>query len=677
MDALPSSIPISRSDGLPKSGRVVTFYSFKGGVGRSMAVANVGALFARWGKKVLMVDFDLEAPGLDAYFRFGAASPRERSAGLVDMLTAVNEMASPNWRKFVTPVTLPNGGSIDLMHAGRDDGGYSNRLAKLTWNQMFAERDLGGFLERWRQDLIGEFGYDYTLIDSRTGITDIGGICTIHLPDILLGFVTTTIQSLSGLKSAFSGASKGHAKFPVERHRLLLLPIGARDESARAYGSSMEWRGRYAQELGEFMWWRPKDTSPETIFDWLRIPYETHWSFGEQLPVLEEEVENPKNLAFSYFQIAQLIDNGFDWSAVKARASDSEAIAVREAELRADFQRQELARRSTAKRLMLVTVVLSTAIVVITITWWLIVERSRSAQLEELRNRAEEAAAMQREAAIAQRQEFERAEKAKSESQRFALTLGQAYDAFGARNYDAAVRLFSDAITLNSRSGEAYRGRAQAIERLAYTSVKLNAGQKKILFEEAVGDYANWVDLDPLQSRRIIVAKGATDRSRFDVVASQAEKLLQEGPTKGNAKQMLDVLVNAQRKAGESSQAGQTLAKAINEYSRIVGGKPTPASGASNSAVQNNSAPPSRSESGVDARQGAGGPIPAPEVIRDARGGEITPTPKLGTPALGENRVPSNRAPLRGAEDFPSTGSNRFQFNRAPRDADGTPARSK
>ena len=47
---------------------IYTFYSFKGGVGRSMALANVAELFCAKKLNVLMVDFDLEAPGLERYF---------------------------------------------------------------------------------------------------------------------------------------------------------------------------------------------------------------------------------------------------------------------------------------------------------------------------------------------------------------------------------------------------------------------------------------------------------------------------------------------------------------------------------------------------------------------------------------------------------------------------------
>jgi hypothetical protein len=49
-------------------GRVITFYSYKGGTGRSMALANVAWILASNGYRVLAVDWDLEAPGLHRYF---------------------------------------------------------------------------------------------------------------------------------------------------------------------------------------------------------------------------------------------------------------------------------------------------------------------------------------------------------------------------------------------------------------------------------------------------------------------------------------------------------------------------------------------------------------------------------------------------------------------------------
>ena len=53
----------------PRNGRIVTFYSFKGGTGRTMALANVAWILAANGKRVLIADWDLESPGLHRFFQ--------------------------------------------------------------------------------------------------------------------------------------------------------------------------------------------------------------------------------------------------------------------------------------------------------------------------------------------------------------------------------------------------------------------------------------------------------------------------------------------------------------------------------------------------------------------------------------------------------------------------------
>ena len=56
---------------------ICTFYSYKGGVGRSMALANVADRLCRYGLKTLIVDFDLEAPGLERYFPIDMQAARQ------------------------------------------------------------------------------------------------------------------------------------------------------------------------------------------------------------------------------------------------------------------------------------------------------------------------------------------------------------------------------------------------------------------------------------------------------------------------------------------------------------------------------------------------------------------------------------------------------------------------
>ena len=69
------------------TGKIITFYSYKGGAGRSLALANVAWILASRGKRVLCVDWDLEAPGLHRYFGPFLNDPQlARSRGVIDWL---------------------------------------------------------------------------------------------------------------------------------------------------------------------------------------------------------------------------------------------------------------------------------------------------------------------------------------------------------------------------------------------------------------------------------------------------------------------------------------------------------------------------------------------------------------------------------------------------------------
>src|SRR5262245_49578402 len=69
---------------------IITFYSYKGGVGRSMALANIAELLYRRGLRVIVVDWDLEAPGLENYFlsEEQELEMARTQLGVIDLLTA-------------------------------------------------------------------------------------------------------------------------------------------------------------------------------------------------------------------------------------------------------------------------------------------------------------------------------------------------------------------------------------------------------------------------------------------------------------------------------------------------------------------------------------------------------------------------------------------------------------
>ena len=179
---------------------IITFYSYKGGVGRTMALVNVAAELVRRGRKVLVVDFDLEAPGLETYERLRSKQPH---AGMVEFVTQfMRTRQAPDVRDFLYP-TEPigtKGGQLWVMPAGRRDSAYREALVNLSWKRLY--HDFMGFeffedtKKQWEEDLKP----DYVLIDSRTGETDVLGICTRQLPDTVVVLFIPDEQNLAGLE---------------------------------------------------------------------------------------------------------------------------------------------------------------------------------------------------------------------------------------------------------------------------------------------------------------------------------------------------------------------------------------------------------------------------------------------------------------------------------------------
>jgi MinD-like ATPase involved in chromosome partitioning or flagellar assembly len=179
---------------------VITFYSFKGGVGRTMALVNTAAELARRGRKVLLVDFDLEAPGLNTY---DLLRPEKPQPGIVEYVTEFHQTRhSPLVTDFLyeaNPIGK-KGGKLWVMPAGRGDAEYRRLLNALSWRKLYQEED--GFLlfEDTRLQWEAELHPDYVLIDARTGHTDIEGICTRQLADAVVVVFYPNEQNLAGLR---------------------------------------------------------------------------------------------------------------------------------------------------------------------------------------------------------------------------------------------------------------------------------------------------------------------------------------------------------------------------------------------------------------------------------------------------------------------------------------------
>ncbi|MGO9262131.1 MAG: MinD/ParA family protein [Bryobacteraceae bacterium] len=180
---------------------VITFYSFKGGVGRTMAMVNAATQLVKSGRNVLLVDFDLEAPGLDA---FPVLRPEVPVPGIVEYVTDYlsTGCAPPVTRYVSSCIGLGNGtGHLWIMPSGVRNGSYSSRLQAIGWQDLYSQHDGYLLFEDLRAQWESHLKPDYVLIDSRTGHTDVGGICTRQLPDaVVLSFLPNE-ENIRGLES--------------------------------------------------------------------------------------------------------------------------------------------------------------------------------------------------------------------------------------------------------------------------------------------------------------------------------------------------------------------------------------------------------------------------------------------------------------------------------------------
>jgi MinD-like ATPase involved in chromosome partitioning or flagellar assembly len=304
-------------------GSVFTFYSYKGGVGRSFALANIAVLLARWGSKVLCLDWDLEAPGLTDYFR--DLLPAPAAGGVVDL---VDDFRADRFDPAAYVTRLTGVKSLDFVAAGRDDPAYVRQIQDIDWEALYDD-GFGDYLERCRERWTAE--YDFVLIDSRTGISDIGGICTAHLPDHLVVLFTANLQSVRGAVDLARRADVARNRLPFDRPRLTVLPVLSRFDNREEYDRSEKWRRICSEETADlYRSWLDQRVEPEIMSRHLTLPYVSYWSFGEQLPVVDEETPSADQIGFALETVAAVVAHRMDRTDLLVSNRDAYVAAVRE-----------------------------------------------------------------------------------------------------------------------------------------------------------------------------------------------------------------------------------------------------------------------------------------------------------------------------------------------------------
>ena len=209
--------------------RLIGFYSFKGGVGRSLALAHCAVEFARNGRKVLIIDLDLEAPGQHCTSLFGDHYSTSNPTSCGGFLGFVGGYARRmddglpvlEQHYLLSRVdigksedTKPGAGQLYLMPAGPlgIEGAYRKALAEFSWDKALQQGSDFGLLSHLKSEC-ARLGFDYVLLDARTGDADPFYVVALELAEMLVVVTGYNRQNLLGTQMQLDHLQG----FPAER----------------------------------------------------------------------------------------------------------------------------------------------------------------------------------------------------------------------------------------------------------------------------------------------------------------------------------------------------------------------------------------------------------------------------------------------------------------------------
>lgn len=189
----------TKSELQPSLPRTITFYSYKGGVGRTTALTHVAWILAKRGYKVVAVDLDLEAPSLSTAFNL-ESNPEY---GIVDYFyerAYLPEGLQPEIpiTKIFSEVTIPDApGRLFIVPAGILNLDYITKVEDIrTTATTEAGETLWGV---FKKEIQNQLKPDVILVDSRTGINEWGALSLLEAADQAMIFLFPNDQNVKGV----------------------------------------------------------------------------------------------------------------------------------------------------------------------------------------------------------------------------------------------------------------------------------------------------------------------------------------------------------------------------------------------------------------------------------------------------------------------------------------------
>lgn len=190
-------------------------------------------------------------------------------------------------------------------------------MAQFDWEDFFLETE--GFFTGFADFLATR--YDFVLIDSRTGMTDISSICTMVLPSKLVVVFTPNTQSLTGIEELIRKAVHYRLKSADERP-LQVFPLPSRIPIDRPrlyqtwrYGGTTEsstvairgYQRVFEAVFAEVYDFTSLQNQFEDYFNQAQLQQISDYAYGEPIAVELEKDESRLSIRASYEAFLELL----------------------------------------------------------------------------------------------------------------------------------------------------------------------------------------------------------------------------------------------------------------------------------------------------------------------------------------------------------------------------------
>jgi MinD-like ATPase involved in chromosome partitioning or flagellar assembly len=319
----------------PRAGQIVTFYSFKGGTGRTMALANVAWILAANGKRVLIADWDLESPGLHRFFQPFIDTGVGERPGIIDIIRRyawavvespidLGELHGPEESRentgsvingiigehidrisdYTIPVNweFPDEGALHFLSPGKlNNGDFKATLSSLDWDNFYDNLAGGEFFDAFRERM--KQTYDYVLIDSRTGLGDVADICTVHLPDMVVDCFTLATQGIEGAATTAELIQAHNAN-----RKITILPVPMRIDHTQE--EKVEAGLIFAARKFEKILGGMSEDQRRVYLAEAQVPYRASYAYEETLAAFADRPGSLTGLLSHYEQLVARITSG-------------------------------------------------------------------------------------------------------------------------------------------------------------------------------------------------------------------------------------------------------------------------------------------------------------------------------------------------------------------------------